>query len=130
MMGNSVGRVVSHRPMDYGNHWADSDSVGSMIRRSPMGSETIQGNSLKTWSLNEGVRGVEVTIETDGRPMHVTVELWGVGDHVKQAAQIYNEDGQSRPLTTYIDTPGGYNTICIRNTGEMAYPVRARVDMH
>lgn len=89
---------------------------------------SIQGGSLKTWSLDASVGSAEVTIETDGLPMYATVELWGCGGHVKQLAEIYNDDGYARPFSAIVETPGGANTICVKNNGPMEYPMKATVE--
>lgn len=88
----------------------------------------VQGGSLKTWSLDGNVGSAEVTIETDGLPMYAVVELWGCGGHVKQLAEIYNDDGYARPFSAIVETPGGANTICVRNKGPIAYPMKASVE--
>lgn len=91
--------------------------------------QDVQGGSLNTWPLDPSVGSVKVSIETDGRPMMAVVELWGVGGHVKQIAEIYNDDGHYRPFSAIVETPGHANTICIRNTGTMTFPIRASVDV-
>jgi len=89
---------------------------------------TVQGGSLKTWAMDASVSSAEVTIETDGLPMYAVVELWGTGNHVKQIAEIYNDNGVARPFTAVVETPGGANSICVRNTGPIAYPIKANVE--
>ena len=88
---------------------------------------TIQGNSLKTWTLENDVESVEVIIVSDGNPMYTNVELWGADGHNKQIAEIYNDDGYNRPFSAIVETPGTANTICVKNTGPIEYPVRAKV---
>jgi hypothetical protein len=90
--------------------------------------KTVQGGSLKTFTIPESVAAVQVVIVTDGMPMYANVELWGCGGHVKQVAQIYNDNGSARPFTAIVDTPGGPNTICVRNTGPLAYPIKVTVE--
>jgi hypothetical protein len=90
--------------------------------------KTVQGGSLKTFTIPESVPAVQVVIVTDGMPMYANVELWGCGGHVKQVAEIYNDDGYSRPFSAIVETPGGQNTICVKNTGPMAYPVRVSIE--
>jgi hypothetical protein len=90
--------------------------------------KTVQGGSLKTFTIPESVPAVQVVIVTDGMPMYANVELWGCGGHIKQVAEIYNDDGYSRPFSAIVETPGGQNTICVKNTGPMAYPVRVSIE--
>ena len=90
--------------------------------------ETVQGGALRTFPLDYSVEAVQVTLVTDGLPMNAKVELWGTSTHVKQIAEIYNDNGQTRPFAAIIDTPGGSNTVAIYNTGPMEYPIRAIVE--
>lgn len=98
-------------------------SSPSMARR-----ETVQGGALRTFPLDYSVEAAQVTITTDGLPMNAKVELWGTGSHIKQLAEIYNDDGQRRPFASIIDLPGGTNTIAVTNTGPMEYPIRVVVE--
>ena len=60
--------------------------------------------------------------------MNAKVELWGTSSHIKQVAEIYNDNGQSRPFASIIDVPGGSNTIAVYNTGPMVYPIKVVVE--
>lgn len=91
---------------------------------------TVQGQCLKTWSFDDSVESVQITIVTNGLPMLASIELWGVGGQVKQVADIYNDDGSDRPFSTIIETPGRSNSICIRNTGSMEFPFSASCEVH
>ena len=90
--------------------------------------ETVQGGALRTFPLDYSVEAAQVTITTDGLPMNAKVELWGTSSHIKQMAEIYNDNGQSRPFASIIDLPGGSNTIAIYNTGPMEYPIKVVVE--
>ena len=90
--------------------------------------ETVQGGSLKTFSLPSNVNAAQVTITSDGLPVNAKVELWGTSTQVKQLAEVYNDNGQTRPFSAIIDVPGGENTIAVRNTGPMEYPIRVAVE--
>jgi hypothetical protein len=68
---------------------------------------TIQGGALRTWSYDHSVSSVQVTLTTDGLPMYALIEHWGVDGHVKQIAELYNENGSQRPFHATIATPGG-----------------------
>jgi hypothetical protein len=71
---------------------------------------------------------VQVTITSDGLPVNAKVELWGTSSHVKQLAEVYNDNGQTRPFAAIIDVPGGENTIAVRNTGPLEYPIKVVVE--
>lgn len=91
--------------------------------------ETVQGGALKTFTMDHYVEAVQVTVTSDGLPVNAKVELWGTGSHVKQLAEVYNDNGQTRPFAAIIDLPGGgSNTIAVRNTGPMEYPIRVVVE--
>mmetsp|Transcript_8626 Transcript_8626/g.18557 ORF Transcript_8626/g.18557 Transcript_8626/m.18557 type:complete len:428 (-) Transcript_8626:232-1515(-) len=90
--------------------------------------ETVQGGALRTFPLDYSVEAVQVTITSDGLPVNAKVELWGTSSHIKQLAEIYNDNGQTRPFAAIIDVPGGSNTIAVYNTGPMEYPIRVVVE--
>lgn len=56
------------------------------------------------------------------------MELWGTSSHIKQLAEVYNDNGQTRPFAAIIDIPGGENTIAVKNTGPLEYPIRVVVE--
>lgn len=99
--------------------------------RSPMNEvqQNIDGGALRTWSLGQTSNSIRVSLYSEGRPIEATVELWGVGNHVKQSAEIYSEDGDTRPTILTINPQGYGGTIAIRNIGHMAFPLTARVEV-
>ncbi|KAL9182920.1 hypothetical protein ACHAXT_004199 [Thalassiosira profunda] len=110
-------------PYGMGMDQMDGTPVPSMAR-----GETVQGGALKTFTLPSHVNAAQVTIKSDGLPVNAKVELWGTASHVKQLAEVYNDDGQRRPFAAVIDVPGGENTIAVRNTGPMEYPIQVVVE--
>ena len=90
--------------------------------------ERVQGGALRTFPLDYSVQAVQVTITSQGLPVNAKVELWGTSSHVKQLAEIYNDNGQTRPFSAIIDCPGGSNTIAVYNTGPMEYPIEVVVE--
>jgi len=92
--------------------------------------EEIHGGHLKTYPFDPSVASVEVRIQSQGLPIMAVVELWqGPGD-VKTVAQVYCDDGRSKPFSAIIETPGSGNTIAIRNVGPTAYPIEAILDVY
>jgi len=88
----------------------------------------VQGGSLKTWSFRSpAVERVMINLETEGRPLNADVELWQGPDNTPHKMRIYVEDGSLRPFRGFMETPRGPNTIAIRNTSQMEFPLAAAV---
>jgi hypothetical protein len=63
--------------------------------------ERVQGGALRTFPLDYSVQAGQVTITSQG--VNAKVELWGTSSHVKQLAEVYNDNGQRRPFSSIID---------------------------
>lgn len=88
----------------------------------------VQGGSLKTWSFpNPNMERVQVVLKTEGRPLDADVELWQGPDNTPHKMRVYVEDGSRRPFNAILETPRGPNTISIRNTGHLEFPMAAVV---
>lgn len=113
-----------------GAYLTEADLAGFDRPSSPSAArgERVQGGALRTFPLDFSVEAVQVTITSDGLPVNAKVELWGTSSHIKQVAEVYNDNGQTRPFAAIIDVPGGSNTIAVYNTGPMEYPIRVAVE--
>lgn len=88
----------------------------------------VQGGSLKTWALKSAaIQRVQVVLKTDGRPMDADLDLWHGPNNTPYRLRVYIEDGSTRPFNAIIETPRGPNTVAIRNTGQIEFPLDAYV---
>ena len=101
-------------------------SMGSFLNRR----QEIHGGHLQTCPFDPSVASVQVRILSQGLPIMAIVELWqGPGD-VKTVAQVYCDNGLSKPFSAIIETPGNGNTIAIRNMGPTAFPIEVELEVH
>jgi hypothetical protein len=127
-MANGRGSPVSSRSSVTGKTTKTADMQLSKNIWDTSSPIILQGGALRTWSESTGaVERVQVLMKTEGRPLNANVELWHGPDNTPLKMAIYSEDGGVRPFSAVIETPTGQNTIAIRNTGQMEFPLAAVV---
>lgn len=90
------------------------------------GEKLIQGQTLLTWSfMSPAIRRVQCYLSTEGRPIDAQVELWDGPDNIPHKMKVYTESGYEHPFNAIIQTPGGWNTLAVKNTGSMDFPLKA-----
>lgn len=89
----------------------------------------VQGTSVQTWTFlpEHDVQRIQVDLHTEGRPMEALVELWQGPTNVPQKLRVYAENGQKCPFSTLIEIPAEYNTLAVRNIGNLQFPLGAIV---
>lgn len=111
---------------------ASPEESGGLISRDEVweksGEVIIQGGSLRTCSFDDSIERVQVILKSEGRPLNSSVELWQGPDNSPQKIRVYLEDGGMRQFHCIIDAPSSSNAICIRNIGNMEFPMQACVD--
>ena len=130
---------IARAPMRY----PEGPNSSALARPSPRGrggrmrgyrdmltTENIQGGALKTWSFPDpNVDSVQVFMKTEGTPLTANVELWHGPDSTPHKMAVYLEDGDFRPFSAVIATPRfNANSVSIRNTQTLEYPIEAAVE--
>ena len=92
-------------------------------------SATVQGNSLKTYSFDTSVDRVELFMKSEGRPVNAELALWQGPINTPSTYKVYLEDGKARTFHAIIETPGGTNSIAIRNIASAQYPLMSGIDL-
>ena len=88
----------------------------------------VQGGSLKTWSFrNPAIERIHVALKTGGRPLNAELNLWRGPDDVPFKMRVYCENGFERPFSAVIEAPHGSNTVSVRNSGQLEFPLAAHV---
>jgi hypothetical protein len=102
--------------------------VSDLFDRSQHTTTVQGGGTLRTWSfVNPRIEFVQVLLKTEGRPLDADIQLWNGPDNTPHKMRVYVEDGGLRTFHCLIGTPNQPNTVAIRNTGMLEFPLTAVV---
>ena len=91
-------------------------------------SASVQGGSLRTFSQHYPTPEHNlVTIGTDGRPLDASIETWAGPGNTPRRMRVYSEDGYLRPFHSAEPPRGQPNTMAVRNTGPLEFPIHAHI---
>lgn len=123
-VGGALPPVVREPTFNVGNARDITDYFTSRPHMTVQG-----GGTLRTWSFaNPAVDMVQVYMKTEGRPLDADVQLWQGPDNTPCKMKVYLEDGGMRTFHALIATPHDPNTVAIRNTGMLEFPLLALVE--
>lgn len=84
--------------------------------------------SLKTWDLGEkSTERVQLSMRTNGRPLHANVELWHTPSYTPTKFTVYCEDGRDTPFHAIVETPKHPKTLAVFNTETQDFPIEVSV---
>jgi len=91
--------------------------------------KSIQGgNCLKTWNImNDNIERVSVMINNEGVPLSASVEVWQGPTSAPMRLEVASDDGNTYPFSAVLETPSKHNSIAVRNTSPMEFPMGACV---
>jgi len=91
--------------------------------------KSIQGgNCLKTWNImNDNIDRVSVMVNNEGVPLSASVEVWQGPNSAPMRLQVASDDGNTYPFSAVLETPSKHNSIAVRNTSPMEFPMGACV---
>ena len=109
----------------------NADMYGTYGSGTGFADTMVQGHSRSTWSSNSGGgHGNLVTMETEGRPLHGSVEVWEGPNNTPLRFRVYSEDGRARPFQALVEPSpqnGASQTLSVRNAGPLEFPMAAGI---
>lgn len=86
----------------------------------------VQGGALQTHTDFVG-ESKQIVLGTDGRPIEAELEVWQGPNNTPRRMRVYSEDGYLRPFRSNDVASRGQNTMAVRNTGPLEFPLSANV---
>jgi len=114
--GGSYGGISIHEAWDWEN------------------SVKVQGGALRTWTVgddqweNPHAERVQVLLMSEGLPINADIELCQGPNNKPQKMKVYSEDGNMRPFSCVMECQRGPNSVFVRNTGALEYPMFAALE--
>jgi hypothetical protein len=93
-------------------------------------SQTIQGESQRSFTFDPSVGSVQVHCTSQGMPINAKIEILQGPNCDRQGIDLYSDDGRAKPVSYLLELGGSGSagsTIQIRNTGPIAYPITVSV---
>lgn len=85
------------------------------------------GGSAMSFPFPHDVESVQVLLETEGKPLCARVEVLQGPTNVKQAVEVYTEEGYLLPLFCILRTPGRGSVLRVINTSPVEFPLYCSV---
>eukprot|EP00751_Fragilariopsis_kerguelensis_P004157 CAMPEP_0170832212 /NCGR_PEP_ID=MMETSP0733-20121128/50627_1 /TAXON_ID=186038 /ORGANISM="Fragilariopsis kerguelensis, Strain L26-C5" /LENGTH=339 /DNA_ID=CAMNT_0011198333 /DNA_START=188 /DNA_END=1207 /DNA_ORIENTATION=+ len=101
----------------------------SLAGNQPITLKNIQGgNALKMWNVqSKDIDRVSVRIQNKGVPLSAQVEVWKGPESTPMRLQVACDDGKTFPFLAVLETYGDHNSVAVRNTGPVEFPMNACV---
>jgi len=120
-IGGAIGYSTKSRADVQMNAWGltEISPDGSLVQR-------IEGQTRKTWKFTDvGKDRVQVSLGSEGRPVHADVHLWLGPNYTPFSIKAYSEDGKLRPVQALIGTKKKEVTVEVKNVGMSDFPIKA-----
>lgn len=127
-------------PNDYNSRrstgWNNQGGAQKWWQSGVSQSNTLQGSSRKTWSSqdpwNQRSSHIHLESERPNSPLDATIDFLQGPGNVARRMKVWSMDGSSRPVRANFANPSGgsrgySNTIDVKNTGPMEFPLQAGV---
>jgi len=115
----------SEFPIDATASYATESLAEARVKLGQTPGDYIEGKAIYTKTFGPEVGQVQVLLETDGRMLNAKVELLNGPNNVKQAFEIFTNNGKLNSLFVVFDTPGEGNVVRVTNLAPLEFPCNA-----
>lgn len=85
----------------------------------------VEGNSVHTKFLEQNAKKVEVLLKTDTRQLNAKIEILNGPNNVKQAFEVFTNNGLLNSFCAVLDLPGPGHTVRVTNIAPLEFPCKA-----